>query len=243
MKAYLEKINKEWLDDFVYISKYPLESMGYEIIPFNGEVIEQSLSKYAFNNNDILIGSVEATKFFLEKLNVKCPNYIGYPPELSDFYKRKIEIKKVKDLDYNFPYFIKPATDVKLFTGDIIENKSLLRTFQTFYGVDEETLLYVSEVINIQSEYRCFVHNGILRGIQYYLGDFKKYPNYTVIEDIISKYKNQPIAYTIDIGVTDKNETIIVEINDMWAIGAYGFNKDLYTKMCVDRMREIINNK
>lgn len=241
MKAYLEKLNKEWLDDFVYISKYPLESLGYEIIPFDGEYIERSLSRYNFTKKDILIGSVEASKFFFEKLGVKCPNYIGYPEELSDFYKRKIEIKKVKDLDFNFPYFIKPATDVKLFTGDVIDSDRLFKLFTTFYDVNPDTLLYYSEVINIKSEYRCFVNKGELKGIQYYLGDFTKYPDHNIIKDIISKYKNQPISYTIDIGVTDKNETVIIEINDMWAIGSYGLKGDLYTKLCIDRMNEIIN--
>lgn len=242
MKAYLEKLNKEWLDDFVYISRYPLESIGYEIIPFNGEDIENSLGKYSFNKSDVLIGSVEATRFFFGELGVSCPKYIGYPNELTEYYGREIKLMKVRDLTKNYPYFIKPATEVKLFTGDVIENDRLLNTFKTFYDVNPETLLYVSEVINIQSEYRCFVHKGVLKGIQYYLGDFKKYPNYKVIEEIISKYEKQPIAYTVDVGVTDNNETIIVEINDMWAIGSYGFNKELYSKMCVDRMKEIINN-
>ena len=43
--------------------------------------------------------------------------------------------------------------------------------------------------------------------------------------------------------IENNNETILIEINDMWAIGHYGFDKNLYTKMCVSRIKEIkINN-
>ena len=72
MRAYLEKIDKEWLDDFVYISKYPLQSMGYEIVPFNGE---DSDSLYRFSidpSSDICIGSVEATTTFF---NIATPYF------------------------------------------------------------------------------------------------------------------------------------------------------------------------
>ena len=62
-------------------------------------------------------------------------------------------------------------------------------------------------------------------------------------EKIINKYIDQPIAYSIDVGINNNNETILIEINDMWAIGHYGFDKNLYTKMCVSRIKEIkINN-
>ena len=241
MKAYLEKINKEWLDDFVYITKYPLEyNKGYEVVPFDGNLLVDGDIKLNFDKTDVLIGSVETTSFFFNQLGIETPKYIGFPEELQEFYKRKIEIKKVKDLGNDFPYFVKPASEVKLFTGEVIENQRLKDLLISFYEVPLDTDIYVSETVNILSEYRCFIHKGELQGIQYYLGDYRIYPDDKVIDAIIKKYENQPVAYTIDVGVTDKGETIIIEINDMWAIGSYGFDQNLYTTLCVDRMREIL---
>lgn len=240
MKAYLEKINKEWLDDFVYLTKYPLESIGFEIVPFDGDDLVRGIKKYEFEYSDILIGSVECSNFFFEQLGITPPQYIGYPDELKEFYKRNIEIVKVKDLDNNYPYFIKPYKDVKLFTGDVIENDKLFKLFTTYYdNVTEDTLLFKSEKINIKSEWRCFIHKDILKGIQFYKGDFTIFPDVNIIKDIIGKYKDSPIAYTIDVGINEFDETFIVELNDMWAIGSYGLNRDIYTRMCLDRMNEI----
>ena len=40
MIAYLEKINGEWLDDFVYMSKEPLKALDFQIKEFDGDDIE-----------------------------------------------------------------------------------------------------------------------------------------------------------------------------------------------------------
>ena len=43
MKAFLGKINNEWLDDFVYMSRFPLEERGYKVIPFDEDDMENTL--------------------------------------------------------------------------------------------------------------------------------------------------------------------------------------------------------
>jgi len=239
MKAYLEKINKEWLDDFVYMSKYPLQEMGFDIVEFDGDNFISGYYNFNFQKEDIMVGSVESLTKFYKHFNIKV-DYIGYPSSLNKYYGRSIKECKVIDLDNNYPYFIKPSKDVKLFTGDIIENEDNLNFFKKYYDVTDQTDIFKCSKINIESEYRCFVYNKELVGIQYYLGDFKKYPNPSIIENMLNDYVDQPMAYTIDVGVNDKNETIIIEINDMWALGSYGMDSKIYTKMVVSRIREIL---
>jgi hypothetical protein len=242
MNAFLEKINNEWLDDFVYITKYPLIRLGYKIVPFDGVNFTKGIKEIKFRKNDILIGSVESTKLFFKKIGINAPKYIGYPNELNEFYKRNIQLKKIKDV-INYPCFIKPAYDVKLFTGDIIDNENSFKLFKSFFNINDELDIYISNVIDIKAEYRCFVYKKQLKGIHFYIGDYRFYPDVKIIEKIINKYIDQPIAYSIDVGINNNNETILIEINDMWAIGHYGFDKNLYTKMCVSRIKEIkINN-
>ena len=40
MRAFLEKIQNEWLDDFVYASKQPLINLGIDVIPFDGNRLD-----------------------------------------------------------------------------------------------------------------------------------------------------------------------------------------------------------
>jgi len=41
------------------------------------------------------------------------------------------------------------------------------------------------------------------------------------------EYKESPVAYTLDVGVNN-GQTSLVEVNDMWAIGSYGFDSKIY---------------
>lgn len=244
MRAFLEKIGGEWLDDFVYMSKEPLRNLGFEIVEFDGDDIENTLLCYPINiDKDVIIASVQASNEFFKAGGINPPTYIGYPIELENYLGRQVCEIFFSDIpDYDYPYFIKPSNDVKKFTGTVIENDFGLNILRDYDGVKDEDSVLLSNVINIVSEYRCFVHENELKGIQYYLGDFREYPDVSVIDNMILDYKSSNVAYTLDVGVTDKGETILIEVNDMWAIGSYGMNARIYALMCVRRMREIARN-
>lgn len=248
MRAFLEKIQNEWLDDFVYASKQPLINLGIDVIPFDGTRLDFHFGE-TFNydiKNDICIGSVEATSRFFKACGIETPKYIGYPAELRDFLYRKITKLKFSQIgDGNYPYFIKPAEDIKLFTGTLVDSKKQFDLLKVFYPqITDDTLMYISEPIDIKSEFRCFVYNGEIKGIQYYKGDCLFLPDVKTIKEMVKTYENPPVAYTIDVGVSyipkyGNFETILIEINDFWAIGSYGFDSELYVKMIIDRTREI----
>lgn len=243
MKAYLEKIDKEWFDDFVYISKYPLQSMGYEIVPFNGE---DSDSLYRFSidpSADICIGSVEATTTFFNICNVPVPQTITYPDQLRKYLHRDIKECAIADIRDNYPCFIKPSKDIKLFTGDILNKDSDLDLLKSFSKIDDTTPIYMCNVVNFISEYRVFVSNGVIRGIKHYRGDFTRFIDITEVRKMINEYTNCPSAYTLDVGLDVLERTLLVEVNDMWSIGSYGLDGKTYALLCARRMKEILKNK
>jgi len=243
-RAFLEKIGGEWLDDFVYISKQPLLEREFEVIEFDGDDMENTLLNRFLNiETDILIGSVQATVEFFKGCGVQVPKYLGYPDELSEFYGRKITESRGKYLrEMGKPFFLKPSMDVKLFTGEVISSNFQLDFLTEHYGLNDNTEVYISPVIQIISEYRCFIRDGMSRGIQYYSGDFTEFPDPMKISKMIHEYKNSPCAYTLDVGVTDDGDTILIEVNDMWAIGSYGHNSSEYVLACIRRMIEIGKN-
>ena len=245
MRAFLEKADGDYLDDFVFTSKYQLRNLDVNVIDFDGAKLS-ILEKYHFNlQSDIMIGSVDAINYFFKECGIESPKHIGYPSELNEweFLLREIKTIKFKDLEdtfVSFPIFIKPKNDVKLFTGEIIKNRKSYEFMRdTYKQITPDTEIYVSTIVNFISEYRCFVHNGQLRGIQYYTGDFRVFPDSKVIENMVDTYKSCPIAYALDVGITDKGDTVLVEVNDMWGTGSYGFNAKEYVRMTIDRFQEI----
>ena len=241
--AYLEQIGGEWLDDFVYMSKEPLKALGFEIRAFDGDDMENTLTCYPLSlETDVIIGSVQASEAFFKACEIESPTYLGYPAELKIYLSRYVDYCKFGNLKklFKFPYFIKPKNGVKMFTGEVITKDSQLQMLKEYYEVKPETEVYVSSVLpKIASEYRCFIHEDELVGIQHYLGDFKKYPDIHTIENMVKEYKSSNCAYTLDIAVLEHGPTVLLEVNDMWAIGSYGMNAKTYALMCVRRMREI----
>jgi hypothetical protein len=247
MRAFLQKCGSEWFDDFVYSARQPLEDRGFIITPFNDFELSDLVGYETFDKDDIIIGSVEATKAFWNAVGIETPKYIGYPKSLDSFYGRNIKRTRFGKITVDdLPIFIKPAYDIKLFTGFVLEKGTTLHNIGMYYSdVNPNTSVYTSEVVDIVSEYRCFVHKNKLVGIKHYAGDFTRFPDVFTIESMMQKYYNEsPVSYTLDVGlVRDGNsfKTILVEINDFWAIGGYGLDGKTYVRMLIDRFQEIKN--
>jgi hypothetical protein len=65
---------------------------------------------------------------------------------------------------------------------------------------------------------------------------------------MIQKYYDEsPVSYTLDVGLIQVGkglyETILIEINDFWAIGGYGLDGRTYVRMLIDRFQQIKNKK
>jgi hypothetical protein len=242
LKAYLEKCDREWFDDFVYAARQPLSDRGFDVVSFRGEFLSSdTFETMGASVNDVVVGSVEATVAFWKSVGIEVPGYIGYPEQLYPYLGRRIEKMKLGDIPIKeLPVFIKPATSVKMFTGTVVDSPGSVHMLKQFTeGLTDDTELYVSESIDMLSEYRCFVHKGALVGIKHYLGDFKLFPDMSLVEKMIAEWIDSPVAYTLDVAITADGSTILVEVNDFWAIGGYGLDGRTYVRMLVDRFQEI----
>jgi hypothetical protein len=81
----------------------------------------------------------------------------------------------------------------------------------------------VSEEIDFVSEWRAFVFNGELVGLQWYSGDFTRFPPIDAIRDAMRYFKSAPVAYTLDVGMMPIGKWTIVEVHDFFSCGLYGF--------------------
>jgi hypothetical protein len=119
--------------------------------------------------------------------------------------------------------------------------------------VPGETLFYAYKPFSkkLISEWRIYVHRHRMVDARNYSGDYCAIVNPTYVNHVIQQNKADfPIAYTIDIGIFEdltsvadfrEMENVVIEYNDMWAIGNYGIPNDLYLTLLKDRYFQIKN--
>ena len=53
-------------------------------------------------------------------------------------------------------------------------------------------------------------------------------------KEIINSYTSQPNTYTIDVGITEIHQNILIEVNDGYSSGNYGLTEIQYAKFLRD---------
>ncbi len=219
MKFLIQKIDGEIKHDFSFTL---LESIRYQnwlhddknyikykTIEFKDDCFKSHMNAY------IPIGSVEFVTAFLQYFYEKTPKPINVPEVLFNSAYRNIMNGTEKDINtLRGRWFIKSNDKIKEFS-EIID-------------VNENTIIppgnyQMSQYVDIQSEWRVFIYKGKLVGLHNYSGDFTRFPSVDTIKGMILKYKDAPIAYTLDVGVNYFN-TFVIECHDFFSCGLYGFS-------------------
>jgi hypothetical protein len=148
-------------------------------------------------------------------------------------------------------WFIKPFQQ-KLFSGLVVDKYSIssLKEFS-----DDLQVMVYDVLPKIVSEWRVYVLNNKIEDIRNYGGNFMVFPDIDFIKyKIKNHYQDLPFTYVMDVGVclnddpysttpnSDKTKNVIIEFNDMYAIGNYGVPNDLYVRMLRTRYFEIIRS-
>lgn len=252
MEAYIQtKENGDWLNENCYASAEGFHRMGYDIVKFTLKDTIILDPHGTFNHfdrtEDIAHGGINAMRNLFTMFRVPQPEIHNPHDHLYDYLGREMYettyceiLNRFMHNTGNTPIFIKPLNEHKLFTGKVINTFADLISLA---GVPQETKILQSQVVNWISEYRCFVNRRGLLGCKNYTGDFTVLPNFDMIYGAIEDYKEQPLSYSLDFGITDKGETQLIEINDGFALGAYGLNSIYYCKFIRDRWHEILKTK
>lgn len=211
------------LDKQRYMHSYNYCSLESLLNDFGGFITDAYETKRPL----IPVGSLEYVSAFLKKFhNIENMNPIEVPDCLrqDEFLKRKYSIVNKKYLPKQGYFFIKYVSQLKVFshTG-LIE-----RLFDSEFNNDflKDGLYQVSEVVEIISEYRCFIHDDELIAMNYYDGNCTVLPDMKTIQKAILTYmldKYRPKAYTMDIAVIKDRGTAIIEIHPWVSVGLYGY--------------------
>lgn len=186
-------------------------------------------------------GGVPHVRAALNLLGVPVPDVPDYPVSLFKLLGRHIITSTLGYLRHrtsSLPVFVKPRGGAKLFNGFVYSNtiEDLIR-LNTF---EDDTKIWESQVVNFVSEYRVLVHQGLVFACRHYKGDCSVFPNMDVATQAIQRFTQAPVGYSLDLGVTDDGQTLLVEVNDAWALGAYGTPSIPFTEMIVNRWKEMV---
>jgi len=207
MKFLIQTINGKVKHDFSFAL---LESIEYQNWLRNDKSFEVLFTNEATIPNCIPIGSVEFVSKYLNDHYDLIPKPKNVPLELMDFKWTGRNVINGTEKDIVGEKFVKSNDRIKSFTK--ICKSAPEGNYQ------------ISDLIDIQSEWRCFVYEGKLVGLQNYSGEFDIFPNVNIIKSMINMYESQPIAFTLDVAITNTNCTVIIEVHDFFSCGLYGFN-------------------
>ena len=73
-----------------------------------------------------------------------------------------------------------------------------------------------------------------------YCGDWHASFDADVVDAMVADYASAPAGYALDIGVTHDGRTLLVEVNDGYALGSYGLQHNLYAKLLSARWAEMV---
>lgn len=236
--VYLQRneITNEFINSNVYAAWEGFGMLGYERVSFT----RPQLKYLDVTKATVVVGWIGTVDEAFKIVGATTPPEISIPPALMKYAGRKIwesTLGAVRE-DDNFRHFIKPLYGHKSFTGHVRTGAVADLMATSIYSNDMPILC--SEVVNFISEYRGFVLNGKLIGLKNYCGDFRKMIDVSQVEAAIKDYKDSPKAYSIDFGLTDDGRTLLVEVNDSFALGSYGLHTMQYAQMIEARWDEIV---
>lgn len=211
---------------------------------------------YSGGEDLLPIGSVEFVRAAMCAAGVQEPSPCPYPDALIAWRKRPItRMSKEAAVRYASitDVFVKPADQVKLFTGfvlskDSARDKESAEDAETLATLPHNTPLYVSPPVTFLSEWRCYVSGQSLVGIARY--DDREAdapaPNMAAVWAMVHDYaldEDAPSAYALDVAVLSDGGTALVEVNDAWALGLYRGMDDIaaYLSMLESRWVQLRN--
>ncbi|PTL80466.1 ATP-grasp domain-containing protein [Vitiosangium sp. GDMCC 1.1324] len=220
-----------------------LQERGIPAELFTARRIERR--QLPLDRETLVAGDVPSVLGALAQLGIEPPPTNDYPRSLEPFLHRRFWTSTVRELTAAVengsgpPVFAKPLGRKKRFTGHVFGGYDDLLFLRR---ASLSTPILCSEVVRWLSEYRVFVIQGRIVGIQHYAGDPALRVDETRVEQAVRLMEDAgegTSAYGVDFGVLEDGQTALVEWNDGFALGSYGLDRALYTELTLTRWAEL----
>ena len=246
MKAFVLKGTKGQPTYFNYErNAYAFWERGYEVIRFAAPAIDDGVLDPALHTEPdqcLVSGGVGTIRRALQRAGRPDPVVPDLPECLRewigrDFWQSTLQEVRERVDDASGPLHVKPLTEQKKFTGVLVASfKDLIDSA----AVDGTIEVLVQEAVEFVSEWRASVLRGEIINVAHYRGDPLRFPDRQRMAAALQAFEERPIACSMDWGVTSHGESLLVEVNDGFALGNYGVPMHLYTAMVEARWRELM---
>lgn len=212
-------------------------SLGAEVVPFYW--IDDIDEMNDLGPETMICGYIGDVRRGVQKMGRPAPEQLDYPESLYSFLGRKVYQSTLGEVRYSVDkVFVKPV-EQKLFTGFVFDGTWASR--RRVVTVEDATPVWVSECIEMDSEYRCVVLKGDIIDVRRYKGDWALAPDRSVIENAVKCFEASGKAlacYTLDFAVNSIG-TFLVEANDGFAFGHYGMMPEAYVTCLAARWAQL----
>ncbi len=216
-----------------YTAWQGFQSLGFDPIFYRDEKeIEDT------RPDDLIVGGVSIIKRKLDRFGITIPEY-DYPEKLDKYLGRRIwkdKLDSILNKPEEWPVFVKPIRD-KAFVGFVLRS---LNDVPRLRSTKKDEPVLCSELVEFDAEYRAFTRYGRVWDVRQYRGDWHVRFSSDALDEMISCYYDIPAGCAIDIGVTPDGRTLLVEINDGFALGCYGAEPVQYAKLLSARWCELV---
>ncbi len=211
-----------------------LEEFGYQIYEIDS--IENAQEPSLEN---IYIGCVNSTKKIFKRFGIPFPFVPDYPKELKSWFGREIESDTWDGLNHRpkCRKFVKPKVK-GLFTpfiGDF-PNYDI-----DYLHISEDCEVWISEPIQILSEYRAFIKDSKTVDVRRYKGWYG-YDQELYIPETLTFFNNEGKPFVMDFAIIyneENREPVVLECNPGICFGSYGLNPKLYADMLIQTYKHL----
>lgn len=210
---------------------------GAEVRLFSAETFDA----LALGRDDIVVGGIGFARRGMARIGIAPPALPSVPDPLKPFAGRRFWTAPLADVrravDRGAALFIKPRPeDLKTFNGQAISRfADLLQTAH----LPDDLEVDCADLTPFRSEYRAFMLHGAIVGLRPYSGDPLLFPDADAVRAAAAAWRDAPAGYALDVGVVEDGRTLVVEVNDGYAVGAYGLPTTLYAQVIEARWEEL----
>jgi hypothetical protein len=115
-----------------------------------------------------------------------------------------------------------------------------LRDLIASAAVPDNTPVLAQQRIEFVSEWRVSILRDKILNVANYKGNPLLFPDVGMMQSAIEAFTERPIAFGMDWGITASGQTLLVEVNDGYALGNYGLNGMPFTAMIEARWRQLM---
>lgn len=196
--------------------------------------------------HSLFVGSVEGVRQILELSGKTLPEPDYYPKVLGKYMSRQVwdgtPHAVMIEVAQGHSVFAKPKNEWKSFTGQVFDRHDGMGLIAS---LDDDMELWVSEVIDIDSEFRVYVQSGEVVATCQYTGEEDRTPDMSMIQQAVSDLKTSGFrtdTYAFDWGLTKDGNTVFIEMNDAFAIGRYkGISDKEYYEFLQSRWNQLVD--